>query len=152
MSSLYYVTATPTITAGAYSAGDALGGELTFEGMPSGYVIQSVMVIDKGNQDAEIDIFFFSEDFTPTADNAAFAPSAADLENCIGVVNIPAANYFNAGTNGHVAYVGGLSMPSGSTESDGAASSRLKAQMVVRGTPTYTATDDIIIKIGYLPY
>jgi len=139
------VTATPTITAGAYSAADALGGKLTFASAVrvsggSG-VIYGVVITDAAKQDAEIEIVLFDRDFTATNDNAAFDPSDADLANIIGVIPVYASDYFDFNDNS-VACVRSVGMPfvvdSGTS---------LYGQMVIRDGDTYAATDDITVKL-----
>ena len=137
----------PTVTAGAYSAGDAVGGLLTFtDATPggngvSGALLMSCVIADEAKQSIETDLVLFSESFTPTADNAAFAPSDADLLNCIGVVTVADYAAFSASSVGTVANVG---LPIKLTGAGGG----LFGQLVTRGTPTYAATTDVAVYIG----
>ena len=88
---------------------------------------------------------FFNQTFTPTADNALFDPSDADLANCIGYVDVAATDYADFVDNSVAAKASGLRMP---FDYDLAtAGTSLFAQMVVRSTPTYTAVGDITITI-----
>ena len=142
------ITQTPTITAGAYTAGDALGGLLTFanavRAAGRGAVITKVVIIDTANQEAPVDLVLFNQTFTPTADNAAFNPSDADLANCIGYIDVAATDYssFNQ-DNAVAAKSSGLGMPFPIV----LVGTSLFGQMVVRDAPTYAATDDLIIKL-----
>jgi len=145
------VTATPTITAGAYSLGDAVGGKLTFTGLFNaaycGGVLTNVTISDKSQQMVALNLWLFNQDFTATADNALFDPSDADLLNCIGVVKVAVADYTDAvdnsiadvsftrvihayGTGG--AIYGQLQVPKG-----GAA-------------PTYVSTGDLQVRLAVL--
>ena len=139
------IAQTPTITTGIYSAADAVGGLLTFIQAASIYKgnakITKVVIIDDGNQDANLILHIFDRTFTPDADNAAWDPSDADMQNCIGHIEIPAANYM-AGANNSQATVE-VDFPFDLI--DGGSS--LFAQLECVGTPTYTATDDITVKI-----
>ncbi len=145
------VTVTPTITAGAYTAGDALGGRLDFAGVMRATgpnragVITKVVVTDDAAQLAPIDIVFFNGAFAATADNAAFDPTDADLANCIGYVDVAATDYANFNDNAVAAKSSGLRMPFPFVLRPHSVT--LCAQMVVRAAPTYAATDDLTVKI-----
>ena len=141
---------TPTVTAGAYTAGDAVGGLLTFplaartnisEG---GSILTNVLIIDDAGQDAELELWLFNQTFTAIADNAAWAPSEADLENCIGVVSTTGGIWRAAGTPSvcQIECTRRIDLVAGGTS--------LFGQLVTRGTPTYAATDDLTIKIQLL--
>ena len=138
-------TETPTITAGAYSAGDAVGGLLTFDIIQNhniGGIIKSVVITDKAKQSVEFDLVLFNQTFTPTADNAAFDVSDADLLNCVGVANIPTTAYMDFVDNS-VAIVGNLFVSAKSADDNG----KLYGQLITRGTPTYASTSDLQIRV-----
>lgn len=141
------IAQTPTISAGAYSALDAVGGKLTFANaapVANGKgVINSVTIIDDDKESAALELWLFSQDFTNTADNAAFDPSDADLENCIGVIEISTAHYKTANDNGvaTVPYVGiEFQCTNGGTS--------IYGQLKCTATPSYTATTDLTVKLG----
>ena len=142
----------PTITAGAYTAGDAVGGLLTFplaartnisEG---GSILTDVLIVDDAGQDAELELWLFNQTFTAMADNAAWAPAETDLENLIAVVSTEdsALGWLAAGTPSaiNVECTRRIDLVAGGTS--------LFGQLVTRGTPTYAATDDLTIKIKLL--
>lgn len=136
-------TVTPTISTSAYATGDAVGGLLTFasvvESANSAATLDSIVVIDKDQELATFDLVLFDQTFTATADNAVFAPSDADLANCIGVVRV--SDYANFSTNSVATRTNvGLGIKLTGTS--------LFGQLVVRGTPTYTATSDITVKVA----
>lgn len=138
---------TPTITAGAYSALDAVGGLLTFANVArsSGgtVMIHTVTITDLADVKAALTLVLFDRTFTATSDNAAFDPSDADLLNIVGVVNIAASDYadFNdnaAAVRGNLGIVatlngtslfGQLMLPAGSA-------------------PTYASTSDLTVKVA----
>jgi hypothetical protein len=144
------ISVTPVVTAaGAYTAGDALGGLLTFanaaeKGRGSG-VVQTVILIDNDVEEDATELHLFNQTFTATADNAAFDPSDADLANYVGSINVSAGSY-TAFTDNSVATVNNAGLAfelvSGGTS--------LFGQLVTRGTPTYAATDDVTVKITVL--
>jgi len=141
------VAATPVLTAGtAYTAKDAVGGKLTFANViPSdglSGILQAVTVIDKDSEAAELMLVLFNQDFTASTNEAAFDPSDADLANVIAKVTIAASDY-TAFNDNSVAQVRNLGLPftlAGTTTS-------ISGQMMCTGTPTYTATSDLIVKL-----
>src|SRR5574343_384011 len=99
----------PVITAGAYSANDVVGGLLTFQLAPeapagvnpaSGFV-RVVTISDDDNEKAALELHLFREAPTVIADNAAFAPTFADLKKRVGSVVIAAGDYVTINSNGH---------------------------------------------------
>ena len=141
------VTDNPTITAGAYSANDAVGGLITFadaayKTFGSG-VIQTILVIDDAKQSAELELHLFNKTFPATSDNDAFDPTDDDLENYIGFILVTTADYadFTDNSAASVSNVGLAFSLLGTS---------LFGQLVTRGTPTYAATDDLTIKLAIL--
>jgi hypothetical protein len=144
------VAVTPVVSSGvAYTAGDAVGGKQTLTGAArdSGgpVVLQSLSVLDLGNQKAALTILFFNAD--PSAatitDNAAFVWST-DHAKLIGKLAIAAADYETIASEA-VATRGGLGIvlqPSGSAV--------LYAAVVAVGTPTYTSVSDLVFRYGFL--
>lgn len=137
---------TPTVTAGAYSANDAVGGLLTFANAArvsgGGGVIKDVVVLDDAGQDAEIELWLFNATFTAMSDNAAWAPSEADLRKLVAIISTADGAWFAAGT------------PSAArievSQRYDLTGTSLFGQLVTRGTPTFVATDDVTIIIGLL--
>jgi len=143
---------TPTITAGIYSTGDALGGKLTFEyaakrANGEGRIV-SITIVDQADQKAAIDLVLFDQDFTATADNAAIAILDADAVNIIQTITLLAADYVDTGANS-VITKGNIQKRYKCKESwsDNNTGKKLYGQLIVRGTPTYAATDDITVKL-----
>lgn len=144
----YPISQTPTISTGIYASGDAIGGKLTFANAAAsagaGGRIVKVVIVDNDGEEAAIDLVLFDQDFTATADQAAFDPSDADLANCLGYIDILAADYASFVSNSVAARTDNSRLPFPFKLSTGTS---LYGQMVVRGTPTYTADDDLTIKI-----
>ena len=140
------ISQTPTVTAGAYIANDAVGGLLTFALAArisgGGGVVKDVIILDDAGQDAELELWLFNATFTAMADNAAWAPSEADLRKLVGVVTTANGAYFPAGTPS-------VALVEVSQRYDLVGTS-LFGQLVTRGTPTYAATDDVTVIIGLL--
>ena len=138
---------TPTISASTiYAAGDAVGGLLTFVNAArvsaGGGVIKSMIIVDDDQEAGALELWLFNQTFTATADNAAFDPSEADLENLVGVITTNDGTWFDT-ANQSVADV------EASRRYDLTGTS-LFGQLVTRGTQTYTAVDDLTVKIGLL--
>lgn len=93
------VSVSPTVTAGAYTAGDIVGGLLEFSNAFSDTYkkgrIKSVAIADKADQSATYDLVFFKSVPAGTyTDNAAFDPSDADLQLIEPIVQISSSNRF----------------------------------------------------------
>lgn len=149
---------TPVISAAAiYASGDAVGGKLTFEGaLLTGKgtgIVADVVIVDNDKENAPMDLVLFSSDFTATADNAAFDPSDADMLTCLGRISILSTDYASFNDNS-VATVRGasamLGVKSDEIRSSGGFTGKLYGQLVVRSTPTYTAVNDITVKLTVL--
>ena len=126
-------------TTPAYTAGDALGAKSSFTSLPEHGVIMSVAVIDRDKESANLDIVLFDTDIGGTTDNAAFSPSDAELQTCLGAILVDTWKAFDTNSFGIVDNVGlPYWAPSGT----------IFFQCVERGTPTFTATDDIRIALG----
>ena len=143
----FRISLTPTITAGIYAAGDALGGRLEFAAAAreaaAGGTITKVVIVDEAQQLAPVDLVLFDQAFTATADNAPFDPTDADLANCIGYIDVAATDYADFTDNSVAAKASGLRMPFDYVL-DGTV---LYGQLVVRDTPTYVAIDDLTVMI-----
>jgi len=100
------------------------------------------VLTDAAKQDANIDLVLFDQDFTATADNAAFDPSDEDLANVIGIIPILSSDYadFNDNSAANVRQVGMVFKCNGTGTS-------LYGQMVIRDGDTYAATDDVTVKL-----
>jgi hypothetical protein len=148
------IVQTPTITAGAYTAGDALGGLLTFAGaarLAGGRgMITKVTIVDDALQSAPIDLVLFDRTFTATADNAPFDPSDADMQNCLGFIPVANTDYAEFTDNGVATKASGLQMPFEFQLAPGVTS--LFGQLVIRVGDTYAATDDITVKVTVRRY
>ena len=141
-----FPSVTPTVTAGAYHAKDAVGGRLEFANAVRAEVhtgtVLKVVVVDKAAQNAELVLFLFNQAFTATADNAAFDPTDADLLNCVGTITISASDYVSANDNSVATKERTLDFALTGTS--------LYGQLMCTGTPTYASTSDLKITVGIL--
>jgi hypothetical protein len=83
-----------------YTAGDVIGGALTFPlsiSSTGGGLINSLMVADNGNIGAAGSLWLFRQDLaTPIADQAPFAVAFADFANLITILTLPSFNTISA--------------------------------------------------------
>lgn len=88
-----------TLATTAYTAGDCVDNIHTATGFGSGAsgtgYITSVVLVDDGDVLGACTLYMFNATVSVT-DNAAFAPSDADADNCIGVIDIPPAQDMGA--------------------------------------------------------
>lgn len=145
------ISVTPTIsTTPTYTSGDCLGGLMTFANVVrvsggSG-IIQSITVLDKTqSQRAAMDLMFFDRTVTVAGDNSPVAMSDADMANCLAVIPIGPYNTVWPGTplNSFSTLLNvGLPFVLNGTD--------LFVQAVVRATPTYVATTDLVFTVTVL--
>jgi hypothetical protein len=144
------ISVTPTISTSAYASGDCIGGLMNFSAAVrksggSG-IIQSILVIDKTQaQRAAMDLLFFDRSVTWAGDNAAVAMSDADMANCLGVIPIGPYNTAWPGTPlNSISTLINVGLPIVLNGAD------LYVGAVVRATPTYGSTSDLIFIITIL--
>jgi hypothetical protein len=90
------VAVTPTIGTDAYTAGDVVGGLLTFAvgtAFGGGGRIVKVLLIDAANQKEGYTLYLFGQAPSTIADDAAYEPTAADLAELADRVTIEAGDY-----------------------------------------------------------
>lgn len=148
----------PTISTSVYGNGDVIGAEMTFAAAArvtggSG-VIQSATLVDRDKENALIELWIFDRSVTSFgSDNAVAAPTETDLDKLIGVII-----FDNRTTYGPSDYIELNTTSGGSSIAQKlnvglpfvANATDLFAQMIVRGTPTYTATSDLAVILGIL--
>jgi hypothetical protein len=134
------------VTAGLYTANDAVGGLLTFanavRNSGGGGIIKSMIVIDDAGQDASLELWLFSQTFTAIADNGVFDISQPDLRNLVAIIATADGSYYASGTES-------AARVEASQRYDLAGTS-LFGQLVTRGGPTYAATDDVTVILEVL--
>ena len=110
--------------AGAYTSGDAFGTLFWFD-VPRRGVVQGVIFHDRDNEKLAKEIILSPAEFTPTANDSAFAPSAFDLTRLFPI-RIVVSNFdaYNANAIGHVE---GVNLPYVAPEG------KLWCQVVTRG-------------------
>ena len=132
------MTVLPGLTASPnYATGDSLGTNLTVSGLPEHGIIRGVTVVDRADQDVNID-FVFSQSSLTVTDNAAFDPTDAELEDVVGVIQVNSWFSFNDNSVGCEA---NTELPY--QTNDGS----LIVQGVTRGAHNLAATTDIRISL-----
>ena len=138
---------TPAVTAGAYSAGDNVGGLLTFTNAArdggGGGVIKDVTIVDDASESAQLELWLFSETFTAGNDNAVWTPVEAELHNLVTVVTTVDGTYYTGGATATVCVI------EVSRRYDLTGTS-LFGRLVTRSTQTYAATDDVTVGVHLL--
>jgi hypothetical protein len=135
---------TPTVTAGAYTANDVVGGLLTFGGLRNG-TLQAITVCDNAAQDVDYLLVLFESAPTSIADNATFDIADADLDKIIYQDNMIGTGSSGvnrqAFTDNSYQYIYGLSVPLWS------AGGTVYGFLITTDTPTYAATSDITVTL-----
>ena len=141
------IDVTPTITAGAYSANDVIGGLQTISITAGrGGVIRRINIADDDSEAAAMKLYIFDQLPTTTiADNAAFAPVIADLKKLIDVVTIVTGDYVTVNSNDYVIKKD-LNIDYDADNPTDAVTSTFYVYAVVTATPTYTATSDLTFR------
>lgn len=92
-----------------YTAGDVMGGLFTFSvAAGSSAFVRGAVFIDSAAEATkpEFDLFLFSAEPTVAADNAAFAPTDAEMLKCVEALVFLASNFKTAGANGVITRTG----------------------------------------------
>ena len=127
------------VETGAYAIGDALGSKNSFTALPEHGYIVGVVVQDRDSEKAPIDIVFFdTADIAGTTDNAAFAPTDAELAFAGNVVRV--SEYFTFSGNS-------IGIADGFKKPYWARTGTLYFQCQIQAVHTYTATTDVQIAI-----
>lgn len=154
---LLIFSVTPVITAEAYTANDQLGGINVLTDVvadqKSCALLKSLTVIDKSKQNKGIVALFF--DALPTVTSVDGQPlDISDSElvsKCIGRVEVSTSDYINVG-GASVASITNIDLVLRSNSSLNTAGQLLQGEvwcvLMTTGTPTYTSTSDINLKLG----
>lgn len=134
---------TPTISTTTYAIKDAVGGLMTFAGAAraaGGSIrIEEVQLVDHAQEMEDLDLVLFDRSITAPTDNAIFAPSDAELANCIGTIPIGFGMYADFSTNAVAHVPAGISAVLNGTD--------LFGVLVARTNPTYLASNDLTVTL-----
>ena len=133
-------------TAGAYSAGDVVGGLLVFANavrtIALGGMVCGMSIVDDAGQDAEMELWLFNATPSEIADNAAFAPTSSDLHQLAGIISTEDGSWCAAGTPSAVYVDKYVRIDLDSVN--------LHGYLVTRGTPTFTGVNDVSVILQIL--
>lgn len=129
----------------AYTAGDVVGGLITFDvdSPGNGGYVSRVKIVDDADQKEAYKLYVFDEVPSTIADDAAFAPTVADLKKLINVIAIAAADYTTINGNAYAIKSLGADIVDFKTVSG----ENLYAYLVCDDTPDYAAATDLTIEI-----
>jgi hypothetical protein len=130
---------TPTIDTNAYSANDVIGGLLSFDVSTSrvnGGIINTALVADDDNEKAALTLYLFHAAPTTIADDAAFAPTIADLKQLCAVIAF--SSYTTVNSNAY-------SLVEDINNAFVSTTGILYGYLVCTATPTYTAATDLTV-------
>lgn len=141
------VTATPTVTAGAYSAGDIMGALLTFRtGTANAVLINEVSVMLKVAVTPALTLVLFTADPTSTTktDNAAYSLNAADAFKVRKA--IPLSTLYDHGTPNEYSSgaVNIVATPGGGDD-------KLYGLLIDATGVTLTGTSDVQVRLAGVP-
>lgn len=154
---------TPTIDTNIYASGDCLGGLMSITGATSysggGGILRGVTVVDKTQaQRAAMDLIFFTQSVTVAGNNSPFATSDADMLYAVGAISLGSWSYLTAFAGTPLNSLAVWPSPASaatSVQTGGipyvCAATTLFCQAVVRGTPTYTSSSDLVFSFTFTP-
>lgn len=130
------------VTAGGYTAADALGAASSFTNVPEHGTIMSAFLVDDDDtpSGSNVEMALFRSSIAGTNDNAPFDPTDAEMLTCVGVIAI--STHFAFVSNG-MSVFDNIALPYWAPEGV------LYFQMIDRGgTMSPSATDDIHVGIA----
>lgn len=145
------MSVSPVMSAIAYADGDAIGPLMSYSSIVNldgyGGFIHSITLIDRGAQDAVLDVIFFSGNPSASTftDNSEMVIAAADQAKIIGTVPIAAADYTTVSSGVSVATIRGVGLV---FDCSSAGSHLYAAIRNNGGTPTYLTTADLTLNLG----
>jgi hypothetical protein len=133
----------PTVTAGAYSANDVVGGLLEFDIPRNGAgFIRGVAISADDGETMACKLHLFVSKPTTFADNAAFAPTFEDLVNRFAQISVAAADYSTVNSNTQA-----IVSTNTSLDFEFSAQPMIYGYLVCDATPTFAATTDLAITL-----
>lgn len=138
----------PTVTTGsAYTAGDVIGGVMTFANAArrsgGGGLIRNYQVIDESGTIGNYDLFIFSDTIGAVTDKATWSAASADLQKI--VYHKPTQSSFPAGA---LKYFSDLGYDWGTVEVPYiCAATSLYGLIVAESGPTFTGTTQLKVRL-----
>lgn len=148
MTLLERLTLTLTLDTSIYASGDVLANTQPLPGalrrMDSKGILRTLTVIDKDDQGAAMDVYFFSRNVSLGAENGTPSITDADAEYYLGHISVESADYKDLG-GAKVACIKNENIELSSLDS----TRNVYVAVVTRGTPTHTA-GGVILGFGIL--
>jgi hypothetical protein len=143
-----YITAqvNPTITLDAYTAGDVVGGLLTFDLSQlttNGGLLNNLVLIDEDSQAEAYKLYLFDALPSTITNDAAFAPTIADLTKLRTVITIATADYVTVNSMDYV-------LKEDINVIFSTAVGALYGYLVATDTPDYANTDALWLALGVI--
>lgn len=138
---------TPTVDTSIYASGDRLGSIMTltdfFQKYNRSAEIEGLSLLDKSKQKSVLQVLFFDElPAVVSADNAPLDITDAEMaDKCLGYLPVVAADYKDL-ANSSIATI----FPAAPLIVTGKSTS-LYALILSGGTPTYTSTSDLVLRL-----
>lgn len=142
---------TPAISTSIYAAGDCVGTIMPVTVSQYGTtVLKNIVVTDNDNEKANLTFVFFKRSPAGTfTDNAAFPLSAADLGLVVGKANVVTTDYETINSKAIADVECSIVLKAEGNETP-PTSSTIYMGILTTGTPTYTTTTDLGVKLGLL--
>lgn len=132
-------------TTPAYTAGDAIGGELVFANASrvtaqTSHLLR-VQITDKAAQSPDLELHLFAASIAGTyTDNAPFDPTDADLADYLGTVTVAAADWKVLTDNAVADVAADLPFKPNAT-------TNLYGYLVIRSAETYVSSTDLAVTV-----
>jgi len=131
--------------AGAYVAGDAVGGIMEFTQVARvdglGAILKSLEIIALTTDKPTLELWLFDRAFTPATDNDPFSVSDADIQNVVCVITTSNGDFFTTADQAVASIEVSKRIKPLATS--------LFGQLVTRTSVTYTDAD-LMVKLSYL--
>lgn len=124
-----------------YAAGDVVGGLVELENVQTaagGLLVQPMSIADDDNEGAGFTIHIFDRKPTDGTDNAAWAPTFADLTKRASKVDVAAADYET---------INSLKIANVDDINDLVGNTQIWLMVISTGAPTYAANKTINIRV-----
>lgn len=145
-----YVDVTLAVDTAIFASGDVLSDRVVITNamrVADGTgVLQSITIIDESDQASlAFDLVFLSADVTIGTVNAAVSITDANARSVLGVVSVAASDFADLGTS-KVATKSGV----GLVVKPVTATRNIYVAAIARSTPTFAATTDLKLRLGFL--
>lgn len=150
MKDLLLKLVTPVVDTSAYADGDVISTatEVANAVLATGGTgkLDTVILLTKDNVAPACELWFFTENPANSlgAVNAAFALNDADLDKCLGWVAVATGDWKASGTNNQVATKTNVEMALKAK----AGSQSIYMVVVARGSVTFTAASNLMVRLG----